>query len=92
VLRCSNVVAPRSTRYRIQETDVSDVVEDDVDKRLVKVETDVAYIRVGMGELKSEIRAVRSDLKDLRTELKGDIKDLSKRYDVHQGADGSLAS
>ena len=87
VLRCSNVVAPRSTRYRIRETTVSDVVEDDVVERLVKVETDVAYIRVGMGELKSEIRAVRTELKseisdvrsglkDLRTELKGDIKEL----------------
>ena len=27
-----------------------------MDERLVKVETDVAYIQVGMGELKSEIK------------------------------------
>jgi hypothetical protein len=55
---------------------VSDVVEDDVDERLVKLEPDVAHIRVGMGELKSEIKDLRGEVKDLRTELKGDIKEL----------------
>ena len=92
VLRCSNVVAPRSTRYRIRETTVSDVVEDDVVERLVEVETDVAYIRVGMGELKSEIKDLRGEIRELRTELKGDIKGASKRHDLHQGADVNHAS
>jgi hypothetical protein len=49
---------------------VSDFVEDDVDERLVKLETDVAHIRVGMGDLKSEIRDLRGEIKDVRTEVK----------------------
>lgn len=57
-----------------------DFVEDDVDERLVKLETDVCHIRVGTGELKSEIKDLRGEIKDLRTELKGDIKEL--RSDV----------
>ena len=59
---------------------MSDVVEDDVDERLFKLETDVAHIRVGMGELKSQVKDLRTELKDdindLRTELKGDINGL----------------
>jgi len=49
---------------------VSDFVEDEVGERLVKLETDVAHIRMGMGELKSEIRDLRGEVKDLRTEVK----------------------
>ena len=51
-------------------------VEDDVDERLVKLETDVSHILVVVGELKSEIKDVRGEIKDLRTEVKGDIKEL----------------
>jgi hypothetical protein len=55
---------------------VSDVVEDNVDERLVKLEADVTHIRVGTGELKSEMRDLRGEFKELRTELKGEMKEL----------------
>ena len=51
-------------------------VEDDVDERLVKLETDVSHILVVVGELKSDLKDVRGEIKDVRTELKGDIKEL----------------
>jgi chromosome segregation ATPase len=55
---------------------MSDVVEDDVDERLLKLETHVAHIRADVGDLKSEIRDLRGEFKELRTELKGEMKEL----------------
>lgn len=47
-------------------------VEDDVDGRLVRLETDVAHIRLGLGEVKAEIR-------DLRSEIGGSARELTDR-------------
>jgi predicted nucleic acid-binding Zn-ribbon protein len=59
---------------------VSDLVEDDVNERLVKLETDVAHIRMDMGELKSEIKnlrvEIRAEMKDLRTEVRSEMTSM----------------
>jgi uncharacterized coiled-coil DUF342 family protein len=59
---------------------MSHAVEDDVEERLLKLETDVAHIRVSVGELKGEIKDLRTEVKgeirDLRAEVSGEIKEL----------------
>jgi F0F1-type ATP synthase membrane subunit b/b' len=50
---------------------MSGEVEDDVNGRLVKLETDVAHIRVGLADVKTEI-------KELRREVMGEIEELRR--------------
>ena len=65
---------------------MSHVMEDDVHERLLKLETDVAHIRVSLGELKAEIKDLRTEVKgeirDLRAEVSGEIKDLRNKMTV----------
>src|SRR6266404_5208931 len=60
----------RTSRVCLQKVAVSVVLEDDeVDERMVRLESDVAHMR-------SDIADIKTDARELRAELKADINGL----------------
>ena len=58
-------------------------MEEDVETRVARLESDVAHIRADVADMKVDIRQLKDDLGNLRVEMnKGDA---SLRDEMHQG-------